>query len=235
MTAEVEDKNSVLNVYMGYEYKSIVDGKGVWLIDDEGNRILDASGGALVANLGHDNVELAQAMSEQAQKVAFAYRFTYTTPQIESLTRKMCAVSGDAFDKVFLCNGGSEAVEIAIKLAATYQRNRGKPSKHKVISRWQSYHGGTMACLSWGGFTARREVFDPYLQHGHHISPAYCYRCPYGKTPETCSLQCAEALEEMINREGAETVSAFIAEPVVGAALGGAVPRKDYFERILKE
>jgi len=230
-SAKVEE-SSVLNVFMGFDYKRIVKGEGVYLIDEEGNRILDACGGALVSNLGHGNAEMAEAMRDQAQQIAFVYRFTYTTPQLESLTRKMCDVSNGVFEKVFLCNGGSEAVEIAIKLAATYHANRGKPSKWKVISRWQSYHGSTMATMSLGGFTARRKYYDPYLQRGYHIPPAYCYRCPYGKTPETCSLQCADALEEMINREGPETISAFLAEPLGGAALGGAMPRADYFERV---
>ncbi|MGW8186346.1 MAG: aminotransferase family protein, partial [Desulfobacterales bacterium] len=97
------------------------------------------------------------------------------------------------------------------------------------ISRWQSYHGITMGALSWSGFTARRADYQPYLIGSVHIPPAYCYRCWFGREPETCGFECAHALENAIHTEGPETVSAFIAEPISGTSLAAARPPAEYF------
>lgn len=132
----------------------------------------------------------------------------------------------------FFSNSGSEATEAAVKLARTYWLSTGQSQRYKVISRWQSYHGITMGALSWTGVTLRRKDFQPYLKESFHIPPAYCYRCWFGKSPGTCDLDCAGALEDAILAEGPETIAAFMAEPVVGTSISGAVPPYEYFTRI---
>jgi len=101
-----------------------------------------------------------------------------------------------------------------------------------VISRWQSYHGNTLGALACSGYTGRRRKHTPILKDAVHIPPAFCYRCHFEKTFPACELKCARALETAILQEGPENVSAFIAEPVVGAALGGAPAPPGYFQKI---
>jgi adenosylmethionine-8-amino-7-oxononanoate aminotransferase len=111
---------------------------------------------------------------------------------------------------------------------------RGRGSKHLIISRWQSFHGATIAALGYGGHTFRRRRYLPLTKNDPHIPPAYRYRCEYCEHHTTCSLQCAKALEREVRRQGPENVAAFIAEPVVGAALGAVPAPEGYFEQIRK-
>ncbi len=225
---------NVLNVFMHREYQSIVSSKGVYLYTDKGNKIIDASGGPILCSLGHGIPEMAEALYEQAKKCAFAYRFDFTTPPLEEASRKLCQAAKGAFTKVFFVSGGSEATEIAVKLARVYHIDRGNPSKFKVISRWQGYHGNTMGALAWSGHTARRKLYLPYLTQDAHIPPAYCYRCWFDKEPGSCNYECARALENEIQVQGPETIAAFMAEPVSGMSLCGANPPDGYF-KIIKE
>jgi adenosylmethionine-8-amino-7-oxononanoate aminotransferase len=117
-------------------------------------------------------------------------------------------------------------------MARQFQVERGRPEKYKVISRWTSYHGNTLGALALSGHTGRRRYYLPLIQHTPHIAPAYCYRCPFGLDPERCELECALDLEKAILYEGPDSVSAFIAEPIVGATAGALVPRDGYFQRI---
>jgi adenosylmethionine-8-amino-7-oxononanoate aminotransferase len=134
--------------------------------------------------------------------------------------------------RVYFLSGGSEAVETAVKLARQYQVERGKPEKYKVISRWTSYHGNTLGALAFSGHTGRRRLYLPMMLHTPHIAPAYCYRCPFSLQPQTCSLECAADLEKTLLYEGPDSVSAFLAEPMVGATAGALVPREGYYQKI---
>jgi len=164
--------------------------------------------------------------------VSYVHRIDFTNPPLEEAAKKLCKASDGAMDKVFFVSGGTEAVEIGVKIARKYHLDNGNPSKTRVISRWQSYHGSTAGALAWTGATARRSDFLPYLHDFTHIPPAYCYRCWFHKTPETCDLECANALENEIMCLGPDNVSVFLAEPVSGMSLCGAVPPKGYFNRI---
>jgi len=149
-----------------------------------------------------------------------------------ALAEKLAAMSPAGLDRVYFLSGGSEAVETAVKMARQYQVDRGKPMKFKVISRWASYHGNTLGALALSGHTGRRRYYQPLIQHTPHIVPAYCYRCPCGRNPDNCELECADDLEKTILSEGPDSVSAFMAEPVVGATAGALVPKDGYFQRI---
>jgi adenosylmethionine-8-amino-7-oxononanoate aminotransferase len=228
----VKEKTHVLNNDMNKQYSVIVKGEGVYLYDKEGNRYLDGSGGALVVNLGHGIKEMAQILKDQAEEIAFTYRTQFTSNPTEGLARRLYKITRGEMERIFFVSGGSEATEFAVKLARKYHIDNGRPSKFKVISRWQSYHGGTMGALSWSGHVYRRKDYLHYLRDSNHIPPAYCYRCWFGQKPGSCDLECAKALENEILCEGPESVAAFIAEPIVGASLAAAVPRKDYFQKI---
>jgi adenosylmethionine-8-amino-7-oxononanoate aminotransferase len=106
---------------------------------------------------------------------------------------------------------------------------QGKISKSLVIARWQSFHGTTLFALGASGLTGRRKAFQPYFTGVEHIAPNYCYRCPYDLVYPECSVKCARDLERIIDQYGAENISAFIAEPLVGAAMGGVCPPQEYF------
>jgi adenosylmethionine-8-amino-7-oxononanoate aminotransferase len=185
-----------------------------------------------VVSIGHGVQEIREAMLRQAGLLSFAHGSQFTSAAAVSLAGKIIGLCPPGLDRVYYLSGGSEAVETAVKMARQYQVDRGKPSKYKVISRWTSYHGNTLGALALGGHTGRRKYYLPLIQHTPHIVPAYCYRCPFGLTPETCRLACADDLEKTILYEGPDSVSAFMAEPVVGATAGALVPPPGYFQRI---
>ena len=217
---------------MNRKYPSIVKAEGIYLYDDQGNRIIDGAGGAILCNLGHGIDEMADVLRDQAKKSAFVYRIDFTNPPLEEAAAKVCAATNFVMEKVFFVSGGSEAIEIAAKLARKFHIDNGNPSKYKIISRWLSYHGMTMGALSWSGMTGRRADYIPMLSENIHIPPAYCYRCWFNQKPETCGLECADALENEIMCQSPDTVAAFMAEPVSGTSLCGATPRADYFKKI---
>jgi adenosylmethionine-8-amino-7-oxononanoate aminotransferase len=207
-------------------------GEGIYIIDTQGKRYIDGCGGAVVVSIGHGSHKVREAMLEQADKVAFTHGSQFTTRAAKELSARLAGMAPKGLNRVYFLSGGSEAIETSIKMARQYQVDRGRGSKYKVISRWSSYHGNTLGALALSGHTGRRKYYQPLIQHTPHIGPAYCYRCPFGRTPETCALECAEELEKAILYEGPDSVSAFIAEPVVGATAGAVVPRDGYFQRI---
>jgi adenosylmethionine-8-amino-7-oxononanoate aminotransferase len=148
------------------------------------------------------------------------------------MAERLIRMAPPGFGKAFSVSSGSEAVENAVKFGRQYNLVRGLASKHLVISRWQSYHGNTLGAMAYSGLTGRRRKHAPNLRDAIHIPPAFCYRCYFEMTYPSCDLKCARALETAILQEGPENVSAFIAEPVVGAALGGAPAPPGYFQKI---
>ena len=207
--------------------------EGVYIWDTAGKRYLDGSGGACVVSIGHCVPEILEAIQRQFNRVPFVHSSHFTNPAVCELGDLLHQMAPDAsFTRTYFLSGGSEAVETAVKLMRQYWREAGKPDKYKVISRWSSFHGNTTGALALGGHTARRSHYLPLFQHTPHIEPAYCYRCSFKQTPETCDLQCADELERCIKHEGPESVGAFIAEPVVGSTAGAVVPKDGYWQRI---
>lgn len=214
------------------QLKEVAYGEGIYLYDTEGNRYIDACSGSAVANLGHAHPRIIKAMTEQAQKVAFTHLSRWTSGPIKELADLIAKYAPGSLNKTYLISGGSEATESALKMARQYYLERdGKSSKYRIISRWKSYHGNTIGALSMTG-DRRRKKYTPLLLDFPHVAPAYCYRCPFNKNVETCDALCAEDLERCIKMEGPDTIAAFIAEPVVGAASGALVPHPDYFKII---
>ncbi|KAB2810683.1 aspartate aminotransferase family protein [Pimelobacter simplex] len=204
---------------------------GVHVWDADGNEYLDASsGGNIVISIGYGVQEVLDAMAEQAAKVSFCGQFT-SEPQ-EQLARELADFAPDGMDYVRFTSGGSEANETAIKLARHYFVESGKPSKHKIVGRWRSYHGNTLGALSATGHVMRRTGYAPMLLPFAHAQPPYRYRCTLCAQSNACTLSCADDVERVILNEGPEHVAAFIAEPIVGAAAMGMVPPDGYFERV---
>jgi adenosylmethionine-8-amino-7-oxononanoate aminotransferase len=213
-------------------YPTAVRGEGVYIYDQNGKAYLDGSGGAVVVSIGHGVKEIREAMLKQVGQIAFAHGSHFTSEAAVALADKIIAISPAGLNRVYFLSGGSEAIETSVKMARQYQVDRGVASKFKVLSRWTSYHGNTLGALALSGHTGRRKYYLPLMQHTPHIAPAYCYRCPFGREPAGCGLECADDLEKTILFEGPDSVSAFIAEPVVGATAGALVPRDGYFQRV---
>jgi len=222
----------LINQDLNRPFPQAARGEGLYLYDRQGKRYIDGCSGALVANCGHGVAEIPRAMTAQAESLAYVYRFHFSSPLAEELAGRYCHLTDRPMARAYFTNSGSEAVEAAVKLARARHLAAGESDRYKIISRWQSYHGITMGALSWSGFTARRADYQPYLNDFVHLPPAYCYRCWFGRRPDTCGLECALALETAILTEGPSTVSAFLAEPVVGSALGAAHPPAGYFQVI---
>lgn len=225
-------QTNILNPYFKKNYPVIEYGKGIYMYTEDGQEMIDGTSGAVLISLGHGQTEMGEALKEQADKITFAYRWDCITRVLEKASKYVCDASKGDFSKVFFVCGGSEAVEISMKLARRYFLNLGKTEKYKLISRYQSYHGSTMGALSITDFPVRQAGYQDYLFEQGNIPPVYCYRCWYGKECGSCHHECAEALEEEILKQGPETVAAFIMEPVSGMSLCGAHGDKEYFKII---
>jgi adenosylmethionine-8-amino-7-oxononanoate aminotransferase len=215
-------------------YPEIDYGKGVYLFDKAGKRYLDASSGAVTANIGHGVEEIILAMHEQSKKISFVYRSQFTSEAAERLAQKLADSMPGDLNWSFFVNSGSEATETALKIAIQYWQEQGVKSKTKILSRWISYHGITLGALSMSGHPGRRARFVPLLEEFPSISPPYCYRCPYQSSAPECGYMCASELEGVIKRIGADHIAAFIAEPVIGAAGGAISPPEGYYKTIKK-
>ena len=210
-----------------------VGGEGCYLIDAAGKRYLDASGGAAVSCLGHNDAEIIAAVKAQLDSIAFAHTGFFTSEPAEALADLLIANAPGDLDRVYYVSGGSEATEAAIKLARQYWVEKGEPQRARLISRKQSYHGNTIGALSAGGNEWRRAQFGPLLLDVTHIDPCYEYRLRHdGESLEAYGQRAAQALEDELLRVGPENVMAFMAEPVVGATAGTLVPAPGYFKRI---
>src|SRR5574341_728307 len=210
----------------------ISHGDGIYLWDTDGKRYIDASGGAVVVNVGHGVGEIADAIREQAASVAYAHATMFTSPVLEELADRLAEKLPLPDARLFFMASGSEATETAVKFARQYQLARGERQRYKVIGRWGAYHGATLGALAITGKPSMRDPFAPLFVDMPHIPPVFCYRCPFGLTHPSCAVRCADELEEEIKRQGPETVAAFIAEPIAGATLGAVIPPSDYWLRI---
>jgi adenosylmethionine-8-amino-7-oxononanoate aminotransferase len=225
--------SKILHRVIGMSVPEIVSSSGLYLRDATGREIVDASGGAAVACLGHNHPKVIAAMQAQMQSVCYVHSGSFTTPIVEDLGRVMADAAPGTINHTYLVSGGSEAVESAIKLSRQYHVEAGEPHRHQIIARRQSYHGNTFGALSASGHVARRKIYEPMLMPFHHVDPCYAYRhAETDETPEAYGQRAADSLETKINEIGAENVAAFIAETVVGATLGAATAEAGYFKRI---
>lgn len=212
------------------DYPVVERGEGIYLYDTKGRRYIDGSGGSsVVTSIGHGNRRVAAVMAEQAQTIAFSPAHCFANkPHIE-LCNAIAALAPPGMGNSFLLSGGSEATENAIKFARQYEFERNNRGKGTIIGRWQGFHGNTFGAMTASGITYRRRIYGPMLGHSAKIPACFCYRCEWGLRPGQCDLECARALRKAIRQEGAENVLAFIAEPVVGAALGAVPAVPEYF------
>lgn len=225
-------ESNVFYASLGKDYKKVDHAKDVFVYDTDGKCYIDCAAGVAVANIGHGVQEVLDAIHEQSKKSTYVYGGAFTSDIREELASRIISVAPNGMKGAFFCSGGSEAVESMMKIARQYQVEAGRPDKYKVISRWQSYHGNTLATLSVGGRPSWRKPYEPLLMHMPHIAQCNCYRCPYGLEYPSCNLSCAEELERVIKYEGPDTVAAFLLEPIVGTTATATIPPPGYLKRI---
>ena len=212
----------------------VVHAKGAYLTDATGKRYIDGSGGPAVYCLGHGNEEVNAAIMDQLTRIAHGYRYNFTSDALEQLTEIIAAQCGGTLTEMVFVSGGSEAVESCLKLALQYQWAVGQRQRRRFISRQRSWHGNTLGALGVSGFAERTEVFEGAFTPSIKLSPANTYRPIAGATAETAGAAAAAELEAAILDAGAETIAAFIFEPVVGAA-GGCVPAPEFYAKAVRQ
>jgi len=230
----ITQTSHVFHRHLRQHYPVAVAGDGPYLIDREGRRYLDGSGGAAVSCLGHSHPALIAAVRDQVGRLAYAHTSFFTSEPAEALADDLIAHAPAGMAAAYFVSGGSEGVEAALKMAVQYHAECGRPQKNRIIARWQSYHGNTLGALSAGGNRWRRAQFPSLLLGGiAHIEECYAYRGQRAdESPSQYGQRMADLLEAEILRLGPDTVAAFIAEPVVGATLGAVTAAPGYFSRI---
>ena len=216
----------------GRDLPTVARASGAVVWDTEGRRYLDGSGGAVVVNVGHGREEIAAAMARQAGAAGYVHGTQFTSDVLEEYARRLAVHAPGDCRRLYLLSGGSEATETAVKLARAYHLARGEGERHKVIGRTVSYHGNTLGALSLSGRPTLQAPYLPLLSATPRAAAPFCYHCPLGLTHPSCALACADDLEAVIEREGARTIAAFVAEPILGASAGAAVPPDDYTRRV---
>jgi adenosylmethionine-8-amino-7-oxononanoate aminotransferase len=207
-------------------------GAGVWLEDASGKRYLDTCGGVAVSSLGHGHPRIAAAFEREAKKLAWAHAGSFTTAAAEELAERLVEGSGGLARAQFL-SGGSEVMELAMKIAYQYQCERGLPDKSIFISRRQSYHGSTLGTLSISGNPQRQSVFGPLLPPAEFVSPCYAYRDQRDdENEDQYATRLADELDAKIRALGSNKVAAFFAETVVGSTSGAVPAVPGYFRKI---
>ena len=210
-----------------------VEASGSTIVDSDGRRYLDAAGGAIVVNVGHGRREVAEVMAAQAGRLAYAHGSAFTTGPVEAYARDIGPLLPVEDPAIYPVSGGSEAIETALKLARAYHLARGQADRSIVIARWGSYHGNTLGALDLSGRRPLRRPYEPWLGRFRHVSAAYPYRAddPGAQAGGDAEALAAE-LERTIEAAGPDTVAAFVAEPIVGATLGAAVPPEGYWPAV---
>jgi 4-aminobutyrate---pyruvate transaminase len=208
-------------------------GKGVYIYDDSGKEYIEGLAGLWCTSLGFSEDRLIEAATRQMRQLSTYHIFAHKShePGIE-LAERLLAMAPAPMSKVFFANSGSEAVDSAMKLVWYYNNAVGRPKKKKIISRQRAYHGVTIAAASLTGLANNHRDFDlPIANVIHTDCPhAYSFAEP-GESDDAFSTRLANSLEALIQREGPDTVAAFIAEPVMGAG-GVLIPPKGYFAKI---
>ncbi|MDX2381680.1 MAG: aminotransferase class III-fold pyridoxal phosphate-dependent enzyme [Acidimicrobiia bacterium] len=194
---------------------TIVRADGVRLYTDDGREIIDAAGGAVVCNIGHGRPEVVDAVAAAMRELGYVPPIWPTPNRLALADRLVDDWLPSGFEHVFFAGGGSEANDTAVRLARLHHLARGEERRHKVIGRVPSYHGATIATLAIGGHERRRSGFEPLLHE-------------YPKVP----WDDADALAGAIEAAGPDTVAAFIAEPVIGAAGAALIAPPDYWVQV---
>lgn len=235
------DFNSILHPASSIKQMSqhgsriIQSAEGVHVTDIDGNKCIDGVGGLWCVNIGYGRQELADEMARASKNLSYFHTFGGASNEAQiKLAQKLLTHAPDSLGKVFFGNSGSDANDTLIKLVWHYNYLRGRPSKIKIISRKQAYHGTSLATASLTGLPSFHTHFHLPLDFALHTSTPFYYRDGLeGETESQFTDRLILDLEKMIQQQGADNIGAFIAEPIMGA--GGVItPPTGYFERVQK-
>ncbi|CAK4030121.1 related to adenosylmethionine-8-amino-7-oxononanoate aminotransferase [Lecanosticta acicola] len=235
--AAKSSKSAVMHRSLLEDPLRVVAAQGNYLHLNNGQKIFDATGGAAVACLGHGDIRVQDAIIEQMNEVSYCHSLFYGTRAAEELASLLVDSTNGEMSRAFFVSSGSEAMEAALKMARQYHLEKPNPEPQRAhfISRDQSYHGTTLGALAAGGHVARRAIFEPILSiNTSRVSPCCAYRGIGHKIDsERAYVAKLEAeLDAEFKKVGPQNVAAFIAEPVVGAALGCVPPSPGYFKAV---
>jgi adenosylmethionine-8-amino-7-oxononanoate aminotransferase len=220
--------------FLGRNALNIERASGVHLYTAGGDEILDAAGGAIVANIGHGRQRVVDKVAEAT------LNYTYVVPPWITPSRRALVDALEAhwlpaeLSRIHITSGGSEAVESAMKLALQYHAARGETSRYQIISRDVSYHGTTVATTAISGHPARKKGLEHALARYPSVATPYPLRCPLGSHHPDAGRYYADLVRETILSAGPETVAALLAEPITGSSGGAIVPPADYWPRVRK-
>jgi adenosylmethionine-8-amino-7-oxononanoate aminotransferase len=211
---------------------AVARAEGAWLFTPDGRRILDAAGGAIVANVGHGRAEVARAVARALEETSYLVPPFATEGRVRLVERLVERWLPPGLTRVTFTSGGSESVDAALRLARLHHVAAGRPERWKIVGRDLSYHGTTLGTLAAGGHERRRAGLEPLLLDFPRAPTHYCLRCPLGLRYPTCDVACVDEVERAIERAGPESVAAVVAEPIVGSTAGALVPPDAYWPRL---
>lgn len=206
---------------------------GMYYWDVKGKQYLDGLSGIYVANVGHNNRRVINAVREQLDQMAFAPVMHGSNPVAVQLANRLVDLAPGDLSAVKFASGGSETTEAAIKMARQFHHLQGRSKKYKIISRYESWHGSTTGSLSASGLTSRRSLHEPLAPGFIHVFPPTCYRCPFGKNYSDCDVTCGTLIESVIEMEGPDTVAAIMVEPI--GHTGGIIDPPEEYLPLLRE
>ncbi|MBL0924523.1 MAG: aspartate aminotransferase family protein [Sphingomonadaceae bacterium] len=210
----------------------ITHAEGCYIYDGDGNRILDGMAGLWCVNVGYGREELVQVAAEQMRELPFYNTFFKTaTPPTVLLAEKIASLTQNRLPHVFFNASGSEANDTIFRLVRQYWKLKGEPRRKTFISRWNAYHGSTVAGVSLGGMKAMHPIGDLPIPGVEHVRQPYQFNEGRDMTPDAFGNACAEAIESKILEVGPENVAAFIGEPVQGAG-GVIIPPANYWPQV---
>ncbi|MFI5261836.1 MAG: aspartate aminotransferase family protein [Candidatus Limnocylindrales bacterium] len=210
-----------------------VRAEGCTIWDADGREYLDAAGGAIVVGIGHGRRSVADAMAEQATRLAYAHGSAFTTEPLEAYAAEVGPHLPLADPAIYPVSGGSEAIETALKMARAYHLARGQRDRWVVVARWGSYHGNTLGALDLSGRKPLRRPYEGWLGRFRHVSAAYPYRAADDAAQALGTAEeLAAELDGLLARAEPDSVAAFVAEPIVGATLGAVEPPDGYWPAV---
>ncbi|MGN4125472.1 aspartate aminotransferase family protein [Lysinibacillus sphaericus] len=232
-TLQQKDRENVWHHISMYNEKAppmiVEHGEGAWITDSAGNRFLDGMSGLWAVNVGYGRERLAQVAYEQMKKLCYVPMTQSHQPAIE-LAEKMNRLLEDDY-MIFYSNSGSDANEVAFKMARQYHHQNGEGARFKIISRYRAYHGSSLGALAATGQALRKYKYEPLAPGFLHVAPPDNYRRPKGQSIELYNLERAREIEEKIIWEQKETIAAVIMEPIITGG-GVLIPHPSYVKEV---
>jgi adenosylmethionine-8-amino-7-oxononanoate aminotransferase len=205
--------------------------EGVWLYAKDGRKIIDAVSSWWVNIHGHANPRIAAAIAEQARKMEHVILAGFTHEPAEELATRLRKWVAPELTHLFFSDDGSTAVEVALKLAVQHFSNTGRPEKREIVALQHGYHGDTAGAMSVSDESPFTDPFRAMRYPVHRVHSAYCYRCPVGLRRETCHIECAQQLEQLLAERGGK-IAAVIVEPLLQAAGGMVVHPVEFLQKV---